>query len=143
MNALEFYDSIVVPTVSEFESNPTDKRRAFLACLAAFHLCDYLEPDRAKRRILYEKLRLECPQFETVERVANAFKHTVSGRRPLPVNLVYSRPPAIAGRMQAGVSRLGDFKGGVEVWGERGTDIAFALSQTLSALAKRVAASEP
>jgi len=143
MNAREFFESIVVPTVSEFESNPMDLRRAFLACLTAFHMCDYLEPNKQRRRTLYEQIRAECPHFETVERVANAFKHTESSRRPLPVNLVFARPPAIAGLMQAGLSRFGDYKGGVEIWGEKGTDISFALSQVLPVLSARAAEKAP
>ena len=143
MDAREFYETIVISTVAEFESEPADRRRAFLACLTVFHMCDYLEPGRQERRELIEALRIECPQFETVERVANAFKHTRSSWRSLPVSHVYARPPAVAGQMQAGLSMLGDFDGGVEVWGERDSDIGSALQAVLPVLAARVTAQVP
>lgn len=74
MDALEYLDTIVEPTIAEFEPKPWDRRRALIACLITFHTVDYfgLAGDKSCKQ-----LRSECPEFETVERVANAFKHTV------------------------------------------------------------------
>jgi hypothetical protein len=42
MDAKQFADEIVEPTIAEFERKPSSRRRAFLACAATFHLIDYL-----------------------------------------------------------------------------------------------------
>jgi hypothetical protein len=52
MDAKQFADEIVDPTIAEFERKPSSRRRAFLACAATFHLIDYLHtgPERKDDR---------------------------------------------------------------------------------------------
>jgi hypothetical protein len=115
MDALEYLDTIVELTIEEFESARWDRRRAFIACLITFHTIDYLGLDGEKS---CKQLRSECPEFETVERVANAFKHTLSRHKPLAVAHVRSRPRAMAGEMRCGSSQIGDQLGAVVADGQ-------------------------
>jgi hypothetical protein len=106
LDAKQFADEIVEPTIIEFEKEPWLRRRAFLACVVTNHLVDYI-PGSSR-----QKYRCECPAFAAVERSANAFKHkSTCGRRPLRAEQVFSRPPARAGEMRAGLSRFGDTEG--------------------------------
>ena len=43
MTAREFVDTITVPTLEDFMRDPT-QRRGYLACLAVYHVADYLKP---------------------------------------------------------------------------------------------------
>jgi hypothetical protein len=80
MNDLQRYKKdFIVPTIEDFEKDPTSVRLAFLACVAAFHGVDYLAwPD--KPSTLRQKLRKNA-LFNTVDEVAHAFKHVATSRR--------------------------------------------------------------
>jgi hypothetical protein len=49
MDALEYLDAIVASTITEFEREPTCRRRAFLACVVTFHTIDYLAAPREEQ----------------------------------------------------------------------------------------------
>ena len=68
VDAKQFADEIVEPTITEFEREPSSRRRAFLACVATFHLIDYLALP-AKPATLRQKVSTRVP--------------SVRGRRPL------------------------------------------------------------
>jgi hypothetical protein len=120
MDAKQFADEIVDPTITDFEREPSSRRRAFLACVATFHLVDYI-PKKPR-----ERYRRECPAFAAVDRYANAFKHSETGDlrnpliKPLKAGQIFERPPAFCGVMRTGASFLGDKIGGVSVAGEPG-----------------------
>ena len=130
-DAQTYLEGIVVPTIEDFEKEPASVRRAFLACVALFHTIDYLaaEGRSSNRQNLRSQLRKESADFLIVDRVAHAFKHMKSGHersdinRPLHAWEIFSRPPAFAGVMVAGLSYVGDLTGGVEIWNENGTDL--------------------
>jgi len=124
MDAKQFADEIVDPTIAEFEREPSSRRRAFLACVATFHLIDYIDKTQL------EKFRRECPAFKAVDRYAQTFKHGETGkasgksrRKRLEAKQVYERPPGRAGEMQVGISHLGDTTGAVRVAGEDVPDL--------------------
>jgi hypothetical protein len=75
MDIDRYFEQIVDPTIKDFEANPTSVRHAFLAAVAVFHTIDY-----AGLRRLRKKFR-QNPDFATVDRIANAFKHVETGRR--------------------------------------------------------------
>ncbi|MBG0797160.1 hypothetical protein IYX23_05595 [Methylocystis sp. L43] len=127
MDALEYLNTIVEPTIAEFEKEPTCRRRAFLACLVTFHTVDYLAPKKSTE--LRDRLCKQSQEFLLIDRVAHAFKHVESGhsksptKPPLLVSEIGSRPPARLGQMKLGVSRLGDVIGGVATASGRGKDL--------------------
>jgi hypothetical protein len=99
-----------------------------------FHTLDYIEHPKNKgnRR---NDFRKESNAFAIVDRVAHAIKHIESGNdknnRSLLVDHVYSRPPAVAGGMQCGISRCGDRFGGVALWGEDNSDLLPAVREAV------------
>ena len=122
MDAKQFAEEIVTPTIDEFEKEPRSRRGAFLACVATFYLIDYIGKQRLK------DFRRECPAFVAVERYAHALKHTKTGHRnslvqPLAAEQIVDRPPGFLGKMVLGLSRLGDTTGGVTVAGEPERDL--------------------
>jgi len=130
MDAKQFADEIVDPTIAEFENDRRSRRRAFLACVATFHLIDYIGSKRGRQQRL-ENFRRECPAFDAVDRYAQTFKHGETGnpelgksrRKHLKAGQIIERPPGRVGEMEAGVSRLGDTTGGVTVGGEGVPDL--------------------
>ena len=73
MDPKQYADEIVDPTIAEFESEPRSRRRAFLACVAAFHMIDYIaDPEKpATRRARY---RRKSAAFAAVDRYAHALR---------------------------------------------------------------------
>ena len=126
-----YINEIVKPTIDDLERSPTSRRLTFLACVAPFHTVDYLaaRAGSTNKENLRNQFRQENQDFAIVDRVAHAFKHKEAGHeasrenKPLHSQEVFSRPPAFAGVMQAGLSYCGDTVGGVEIWNERGRDL--------------------
>ena len=145
MDAIEYLNTIVEPTIEELAREPADKRRAFLACVVTYHTVDYLASQEKKSKgNLANCFAKENPDFALVDRVAHAFKHVRSGDKdskikpPLEGASVISRPPARAGAMVCGLSRLGDTTGGVMVWGENGPDLLRAVRRAATFLRDRL-----
>lgn len=128
MDANRYVTEIVEPTISDFETNPTSVRHAFLACVVTFHSIDYLtRPENpANRR---ESFRQESPAFATVDRIAHALKHVEAGHpqsahnQPLKAGDVIQRPRAFWGEGVWGLSRWGDASGGVTIKNEHDRDL--------------------
>jgi hypothetical protein len=123
MDAKQFADEIVEPTIAEFESDPRSRRRAFLACVATFHLMDYI-PKSSR-----QKYQRECRAFAAVDRYAHAFKHRETGHpddpliQPLKPEQVIERPPAIWDQAVWDLSLWDDAAGGVTIAGEHRWDL--------------------
>lgn len=148
MRDLERYlHEIIQPTVDDFRQQPSSVRIGFLACVAIDHAVDYLtfSGDRSRwdskkhqtnRKRLREQVKEENEQFRLASDVANAFKHVKTrNKRGLEASEVYERPPALAGRMMAGISMVGDTTGAVVVDGHKLLQVAtealhFLLSKT-------------
>lgn len=124
-----YLHEIVGPTVEDFRRMQSSVRMGFLTCVALDHAVDYLafprdrsqwdgQAHRDKRTAIRKQFKAESEQFLLVSEVANAFKHvkTIS-KRGLEAGQVYERPPAMAGRMMAGLSIVGDTTGAVVVDG--------------------------
>lgn len=120
---------IVEPTVDDFRNKPSSVRIGFLTCVAIDHSVDYLaypgdrslwdgKEHRDKRARLRKQFREENEQFRRASEAANAFKHVkTTSQRGLEAVEVFERPPAMAGRMMAGLSMAGDTTGAVVVDG--------------------------
>ena len=96
MDARQYADIIVDPTIAEFESDARAVRRAYLACLVTFHISDYITKEPSARR---EEFRRASPAFATIDRVVRALKHVSTGdprshtQKPLSAGQVIERPP--------------------------------------------------
>ena len=135
-----YLKDIVEPTVRDFEDQPTSVRHAFLACLATFHSVDYLafpaEPDKLRRQF-----RAESDDFRIVDGVAHAFKHVATSKKPnkgVKAWHVISRPPAIAGELECGVSTVGDYTGGVTIWNNMDIDLLSSIRGAVEFLRSKV-----
>jgi hypothetical protein len=129
----DFALEIVVPTVREFRDDRRSRRRAYLACIATYHLKDYLEKSGADVESAMKAFgRATC--FEVVRAVCNGTKHC-GWRADRVGNLQfvprddYDRPPCVAGIAVSGLSRVGDRIGGREAVG--GIDIYKAVKTCL------------
>ena len=137
MDPARYLKEIVRPTLEEFERDPTSVRRAFIACVVTFHTLDYLGGSR-------QKFGQACPEFATVDRVAHAFKHVETGhpnntlKPPLKALEIVSRPPAVAGLMACGLSRVGDAIGGVTIWTDTTVDLTHVLRRAYAFLSAKV-----
>lgn len=142
MDAKQFADEIMDPTIAEFESDPRSRRRAFLACAVTFHLIDYIaHPSKpAQRR---KAFRSESPAFAIVERVTHAFKHVTTGHlqsstQPLSAGQVIERPPAIWGQAVWDLSRRDDAAGGVTIAGEHHRDLLADVKEAAAFLRSKL-----
>jgi hypothetical protein len=135
MTPAKYVDEIVIPTVREFREDRRSRPRAYLACIATYHVKDHL----AKAGVLgVEQVMLAvcCDAFQAVKAVCNASKHVGPDRDdPLRhrVGDDIDRPPAIVGEMRVGISRIGDETGGREVGnGANSIDIYEAVRTVLN-----------
>jgi hypothetical protein len=110
-------DEIVIPTLREFRDDRRSRRRAYLACVAVFHLKDHLK--KAGGKNIEATMRASCGvAFDVVRGVCNGVKHVETDGRHLVgfrVGEDSERPPAVWGQAVWGVSRWGDPVGGREV----------------------------
>jgi hypothetical protein len=118
MTPREYLDRIVKPTVSEYETTPTDVRRGFLAALVLTHMVDAQfesQTKTKKREELREQYESKSPELRILRDVANCLKHIKpsSAKLVTDIDKVGERPPALAGRMMCGISMLGDYWGGL------------------------------
>jgi hypothetical protein len=89
---VRYLDEFIVPTIEDFEKNPSSVRHAFLACVATFHGVDYLAHPK-KPGNLRKQWCERSNDFKVVDEVAHAFKHVTNGKpRELKSKEVISRP---------------------------------------------------
>jgi hypothetical protein len=132
----QYLEEIVEPTVKDFEANPTSRRYAFLACVAACHGVDYLAYP-GDPRTLRQQFGHKSADFKIIDDVGHAFKHVVAGRRDEPrlkASEVISRPPAYWGRAVWDLTRWDDPVGGVTLDTEREVDLLDAVKNAVSFL---------
>ena len=136
MKPADYLDLIVEPTLGEYEQEPTSVRRAFLACVAAFHTVDYLAHPNSPAN-LRKSLRDKSNSFALIDRIAHAFKHVETSnaasieKQRLGVADIITRPPAIWDQMVWDISRWDDPHGGVTLDQLRDLDL---LSELKSAV---------
>ena len=119
MTPAEYVNEIVLPTVREFRDGRRERRCAYLACIAVFSIKDHLIKAGEGKRTVEPKMRAALPiAFDVVRGVCNGTKHVdTDASHPIPFRAGddRDRPPAFAGIMRAGRSRLGDIKGGRDI----------------------------
>jgi hypothetical protein len=73
----EYASIVVLPTVNEFLEMPGDQRRAYLACVASYHLTDYLaKAEGASKKTIIKGMRGVCANsFDVVQGICNGSKH--------------------------------------------------------------------
>jgi hypothetical protein len=134
MDAKTYIDEIVEPTIREYEADPTCRRRAFLACVAAYHTIDYMG-----KKSLRQQFRRECDDFRIVDKIAHAFKHVeTDGQRRIAVRDIVTRPPAMLGVMAIGLSRIGDYVGGVTLRNDVAVDVLASLRNCMAFLRGKI-----
>jgi hypothetical protein len=115
-------DEIMVPTLREFRDERRSRRRAYLACIAVFHLKDHLR--KAGETRVEATMRASCGvAFDVVRGVCNGTKHVeTDGSHVIAFRAGddTDRPPARLGELVLDVSRLDDGVGGRDV--KHGTD---------------------
>src|SRR5262245_21863812 len=117
MTPADFMDEIVVPTLRELRDDRRSRRRAYLACIAVFHLKDHLK--EAGEKGIETTMRASCGvAFDVVRGVCNGTKHAqTDGSHPVTFRVGddSDRPPAKWGQARWGVSRWDDPMGGRDV----------------------------
>lgn len=90
MKPSEYYSSLVEPTIAEYESDPTNIRRAYAACLFTYHFADAAAVHLgSKVSDVTDDLAKLAPEFILVRAIANMSKHVVlepslNKGRPIP-----------------------------------------------------------
>jgi len=137
MTANEFAVEIVVPTVRDFRDNRRSRRHAYLACVVAYQLKDYLNQEGVDVDAAMKTFG-RSNSFEAVRAVCTGAKHKIFNGDRYPDNIPftagedYDRPPALAGEMVCGLSRVGDAHGGREIaWHLGGLDIYSSVKAAL------------
>jgi hypothetical protein len=77
MTPSEYASIVVVPTVREYLSAMGDQRRAYLACIATYHLTDYLaKAINTNPNVVIENMRGVCANsFNVVQGICHGSKH--------------------------------------------------------------------
>lgn len=127
MTPQNYTNEIVLPTIEELGQHRWNRRKAYLACIVTFHLRDHVSKALGEPAGAISNRMKSSRAFRIVEAMALAVKHVVpQNERPRKTGLRagdgFVRPPAMAGVMMCGVSRLGDIHGGVEIHVRDGPD---------------------
>lgn len=78
MRPSDYYRDFVLPTLREYDSEPTDIRRAYLASVILYHFCDCVEHfTNRKIRIasVFHDLVILSPHFQLIRDLAVLAKH--------------------------------------------------------------------
>jgi hypothetical protein len=134
-----YLETIVEPTVKDFAERPASVRHAFLACVATYHAVDYMAHPR-KAQTLSKEWGRQSEAFSRVDEVAHALKHVISTRRKpnLSAGAVTSRPPALAGVAQCGLSIAGDKTGAVTFQEDRTINLLGTVHEAVAFLQTQV-----
>ena len=116
MTPIEYVQEFVLPTLLQSKRDRRSRYWAYLSCLVIWHIKDYLESagETSINERLHEQVGMH---FAVVRGVANGAKHERTKRPheiPFESGSDWFRPPAVAGQLQCGLSRLGDIDGGRE-----------------------------
>lgn len=85
MTADEYLRQVVEPTLKDFATNPGSSRHAFLACVATFHVIDYVA-GATRKPILRAEFRQESSAFAAVDRIAHGRDDKLFGNpQPAPI----------------------------------------------------------
>ncbi|MEG6510197.1 hypothetical protein V6C03_14600 [Methyloligella sp. 2.7D] len=128
IEANRYYEQIVKPTVEDFVKSNRDLRLGMLACMATFHVVDYVfqnrildakKADQEARRFCDKMQKQNNNAFEIVRGFALASKHCRLSRTDSLQGFDSGRTrptyPSIAGVMRTGATYIGDTEGGLLV----------------------------
>lgn len=91
-----YVTTIVVPTLQEALAARGDRRLIYLACIAVFHVIDYVAAaDEKRTRQLQDEIKaIDCTSFKLVQGVCNGTKHAggAGGKWITPGNEREARP---------------------------------------------------
>jgi hypothetical protein len=128
----DYFEEILIPTLYDSFERPDSRRHAYLTCIVTYHMLDYLEA--AGEKNVYATMKSFCgSQWEAIHVVATAAKHLRNDRNKNATIRFTSgsdifRPPARAGAMECGHSRLGDLTGGLYfIWDDQEYEIFDSL----------------
>jgi len=78
----EYVSEIVLPTVNEYLAAMGDRRRGYLACIASYHVRDYLHRAEGVGKLeIDRRMREKCAiSFDVVEGISNGSKHCGNDR---------------------------------------------------------------
>ncbi|CAH0338935.1 hypothetical protein RHI9324_00570 [Rhizobium sp. CECT 9324] len=118
MTPINYLEEILLPTLEDYEEDFRSRRKGYLACIVMCHLSDYLEKAGASK--VQDAMRSQCTAaWNVVHAVAIGAKHLDNLKNPNPIKFKAGsdvfRPPARAGVMVCGWSRVGDLDGGMEI----------------------------
>jgi hypothetical protein len=116
MTPADYMNDIVIPTVREFRDDRRSRRRAYLACIATFHLRDYLK--KAGEYGVIDAMWKSCGAADVVRGICNGSKHAeTDGSHAVAFRAGEDteRPPAVWGEAVWDASRWDDTIGGREV----------------------------
>jgi hypothetical protein len=117
MTPAEFMSEIVIPTLRDLLDERRSRRRAYLACVALFHVKDHLK--KAGEQGIENAMRALCSvAFDVVRGVCNGTKHVATDGSHAVMFCAgddTDRPPAKWGEAVWDVSRWDDPVGGREV----------------------------
>ena len=132
MTPAEYVNEIVVPTVLELRDDTRSRRRAYLACIAVFHVKDHLS--KAGETGIESAMRAATGEaFDVVRGVCNGTKHVRTDRGHVIAFTSgddYDVPPAFADMMIVDVSYLDDTVGGREIETPSGVFDLYAVAST-------------
>ncbi|MFO1173211.1 MAG: hypothetical protein U1E49_19870 [Hyphomicrobiaceae bacterium] len=117
MTPAQYFNEIALPTVQEFKKDRQSRRHAYLACIAVFHVMNYLAEARSekKAKTVQDIVKADLGEsFHVVRVVCNSAKHLrLDDKHEIEFRSGddWSRPAARAGQAIAGLSRIGDQNG--------------------------------
>jgi len=96
VNAREYLDEVVAPTVERLRTSPGDRSLAMAAAILVNHAADWIaEGDDDELRVVRNAILSECPEYERLRAVADAHKHMkLRDRRPTFAGLTNPLTPA-------------------------------------------------
>jgi hypothetical protein len=133
MSPDEYMREVLEPTIQDLAQNRASKRHAFLACLATYHLIDYLCGKRRKA-VLRGEYRTQSAAFAVVDRIANGRGDGQQG--PPRSALRFDKTSAASAGRSSGRDTSGNV-GLAKFMGEE-TNIVALVNEASNFLAKKV-----
>jgi len=117
----EFYLNVVEPNITDFLNQRNDQRKLYNSCITLYHLIQDYQTIKTSSGLLKSlpKDKSFEDQFKAIRSVCNGVKHFEykTANKLKEAKAIFHAgdeivsPPAMAGVMQCGVSRLGDTQG--------------------------------
>jgi hypothetical protein len=117
MRPADYVNEIALPALRQARDDRASRWKAYVACMTVFHVKDYLKS--VGERAIESAMRTAGGNaFDVCRGICNGTKHQATdSTHPISFRAGddWHRPPARAGQMRVGASRLGDTLGGREI----------------------------